>query len=235
MRSYNGRTYRERADHRAARKAQIAEEMAKLAATAGRLSAIIAAIETAFQAESGKLFDRIVQSWKMAHLFVMGNGSTYEKVRTAYTGIDFEALPFRFQGAIKDADGKYTAAYVDYFDKKQQRPHAEKYFNASKEGFICIHNLRDMDKLITHAERDATAILAANKVKLLAGIAKYMQSYETATVEHYMVHQGAKGFEGQFVLLTDKGKVLFTCKAITAQGAIVSFHWRYLIHVKQMF
>lgn len=95
-----------------------------------------------------------------------------------------------------------------------------------------MNKLYSAKGVYNHATKDADEIVEANKFKLLDGVARYMQDYQTAEVKEHFITRSVKGFQGEFILTTNKGTRILTARAITVQGPIVSFHWRYIIHVK---
>lgn len=167
----------------------------------------------------------------------MKNGETYNAVRTVYTGYDIDANPipyFNGRRYIGSSFNQYTPEYQEYKKKINYQSGINAQFSSTMMATICRRELYTLKKACTLAEKEAADVVEANKYKLLDGVARYMGEYQTAQVIEYFVHQGAKGFQGHFTLNTDKSRRLFTCKAITAEGPIVSFHWRYIIHVKEI-
>lgn len=231
-----GMTFKERNDYRLSRKKAIANEKDAKAATISRLMDMVIAVEDAIKPEADRLFAQVVAAWKKAHAFVMANGQTWNAVQTAYTGFDCEAnkLPDQPYPQYVRGTGQYTEAYKAWLTLKE--PHTRSYeeFSGTLEREIVSRQCYDKAELLILAEARAARVVEDNKVKLLDGVARYMGEYQTAKVVRHIVGPGAKGFEGRFNLVTDKGPRLFTCKAITAEGPIVSFHWRYIIHVKEL-
>lgn len=229
--------YKEREAYRLKRKDQIANEKSAKEETLNRLADINIAIEDAFKPEADRLFDQIVTAYRKAYLYVRVNGETYNAVRTAYTGYDIDANPipyFNGRRYIGSSQGQYTPEYLEHKKKADFQSGINAQFGGTMMATICMRSLDTLEKLLSYAEKEATETVAANKYKLLDGVARYMGEYQTAQVVEHFVRQGVKGFQGDFTLNTDKGRRLFTCKAITAEGPIVSFHWRFIIHVKEI-
>lgn len=233
-----GMSWKDRETYRLNRKASIANEKGEKAATIARLMDMVIEIEDAIKPEADRLFANVVAAWKKAHAFVLANGKTWNAVRTAKTGVDIEAEMAKIGPApLKYARGSYNTwspEYVAYKEAMKPIEQANAWFNNTLEKDVVAKELYNPSNLLAHAEKEARYIVEANKAKLLDGIARYMGEYQTATVNRKDVKLGAKGFQGEFNLTTDKGPRLFTCKAITAEGPIVSFHWRYIIHVKTL-
>lgn len=237
-----GMSFKERQEYRLARKAQIASEKDAKEVTISRLTATILAIEKAFKPEADKLYKSIVDSYISAYDFCLANGGFENKnsVRTAVVGVDLDALPkiddyYVLPMYENRGFRTYTAGYLTWKTEKDRRDELKFRFNNSKKGIIFTHKLFTLELLMAFATKDADEILEANKAKLIDGVARYLRSYEQVQVASTnKVKAYAKGFQGEFKLITDKGNRLFTCKAITAEGPVVSFHWRYIIHVKEI-
>lgn len=232
-----GMNWKERQEYRVKRSAQIANEKTAKQDTLSRLMDMIIAIEDAFKPEADQLFAKVVKSFTTAHAYVMDHGQTYNAVRTAYTGFDIDAnrIPmFTGRKYVAGTFSKYTPEYEAYKKLEDFQSNIQAKFTGTTAATICVRKLYDLADLIPFAEKEAAEIVAANKAKLLQGVARYMGGYQTVEVKDHFVKQGVKGFQGEFTLITDKGPRLFTCKAITAEGPIVSFHWRYIIHVKEL-
>lgn len=229
-----GMNWKQRQAYRLKRRLEIANEKATKEDTVNRLMEMVIAIEDAFKPEADALHAKIVASWIKAHAFVMANGKTLNEVRTAKTGFDCDAnkLPQEPYPKYTNSRADYTEAWKVWY--KLAQPHRESIegFNNTIERDIIGNNLYDDARLLARAHSTATEIVLSNKAKLLNGVARYMRQYKTAIVDRCEVKCGVKGFQGNFYLTTDQGPRLFTCKAITASGPIVSFHWRYIIHVK---
>lgn len=232
-----GMNYQQRQEYRAQRSAQIARGKNAKVATLDRLKETVIIIEDAFKPEADRLYKYVVSTWVSAHAFVMESGQTYNSVRTALTGRDFEANPIpEFRGTTYvSRNGKYTDAYARHLREIQAPLAVLKMFDATQQAFIITHRLFDLHKLTVHAEKDAAEIVEANKAKLLNAVATYLAEFETVTVTNKdFVKASIKGFQGDFYITTDKGPRLFTCKAITAEGPVISFHWRFIAHVKEV-
>lgn len=230
-----GMSYKEREAYRLSRKFQIANEKTAKQDTLARFMDTVIAIEDAFKPEADRLFARIVQSWKEARQYVIKNGSTYNAVRTAYTGYDVDANPIPYFTGRQYIGRNYTPEYEEYNQKMESQREANRKFTGTMYDTIITRKLYEAPALIAFAEKQAAEVVEANKIKLLDGVARYLYPYQTVEVKSTdFVKAGVKGFQGEFTLITDKGMRLFTCKAITAEGPIVSFHWRYIIHVKEI-
>lgn len=239
-------TYAERQKYAAARKAEIANGKQAKSDTLDRLRETTRVIEEAFQPEADKLFKQIVDGWIKSFDYVIKHGGgdragaqiTYNRVRTVYTGRNFETNPIpSFKG--QKYTGRHEVKSEEWYQYLQQIEPLEalkQAFADTQMAFIIDHGWAyDSKAVIDYANKDAKLTVEANKYKLLDGIARYLQPYQTAEVESKEeVRAYAKGFQGEFILKTDQGRIKFTTKAITAEGPVVSFHWRYIIHVKNM-
>lgn len=247
MRRTFGMSYKEREAHRLARKSQIANEKQAKADTLTRLMDFVLTIEDAFKPEADRLFAQVVDGWKKSHKLVMENlmpstpgrvnySNTYNKVRTVITGRDFDADPIpEFTGSkyVNHYSSRYSDAYVTYVNQTERPRELKKSFDTTQHAFIITRNLYDNAKLLAHAEKEAADIVESNKAKLLNAVAQYLGEFQTVEVKGKdFVKAHAKGFQGEFYIITDKGPRLFECRAITASGPIVSFHWRFIAHVK---
>lgn len=230
-----GMSWKQRQEYRANRSTQIAAKKDAKTATLSRLANIIITIEDAFKPEADMLHAQIVKAWDKAYRFVLANGKDFNTVRTAYTGIDVEKCP-EWKGGFKNVNGRgygeFTAEYKAHMSVTEPYDRARAKFADTKEAAICIYKIYTAQAIFDHATKDADEIVEANKFKLLDGVARYMQEYQTAEVKECFVTRHVKGFQGEFILTTDKGVRILSARAITAQGPVISFHWRYIIHVK---
>lgn len=241
-----GMNYYQRRAYAAARKDQIAAGKQAKVNTLARLQEAVYQIEMAFKPEADKLFAQIVASWKAAYDTVRKYGgnlndraTTRNKVRTAITGRDFEAEPIpEFKGnkySNGQGFGEWTSEYKKYVVDQAGPKALESSFIETKEAYLIDYSILRESSLMEHAEKEAAKIVEANKYKLLDSVARYLGEFETVTVTNKdFVKASIKGFQGDFYITTDKGPRLFTCKAITAEGPIVSFHWRFIAHVKEV-
>lgn len=237
-----GMSYKERTEYRLARKAEIANEKSAKTVAISRLTETILAIEAAFKPEADKLHKTIVDSWVAAYSFCLANGGFehLNVVRTAIVGEDLDALPkiddcYRLPMYVNRGFREYTEGYKIWKKESDFRSELKAWFNNSKQGKIFSNKLFTTELLLAHATKEADEIIEDNKAKLIDGIARYLRFYgQVKVIGKNFVKAYAKGFQGEFDLDTEKGAIKFKCKAITAEGPIVSFHWRYIIHVKEL-
>lgn len=242
LRTYN-MSYRDRQAYAAKRKAQIANDKQAKVDTLDRLKETVRVIEEAFQPEADRLFKNVVAAWTHAWKNVYQYGgklndmrTTYNAVRTGMLGRDFEATPIPVFKGVKYTDrGLRSKAYLDYKEQVEPLEALMASFDPSMEATIIRGSYYSKTRFDEFANSEATKEVEANKAKLLSGVARYLAEFKTVTVTgKESVKASVKGFQGVFYLWTDKGPKLFDCKAITAEGPIVSFHWRFIIHVKDI-
>lgn len=238
--------YQERQAYRANRSTQIANEKQAVQDTITRLGEAVTAIEDAFKPEAEKLHASIIAQWNRAFKFVLAHvvdfKLSYEErlnnVRTAKVGRDFIKDPIPgFKGekyVNRMGYGRLTDEYAQYQDRIAPSLRMRNSFVETDEYTLLTHLIDTQVKLDKWALKNANELVEANKFKLLNGVGEYLMNFQSVkVVSKNSVKAYAKGFQGLFHLVTDKGNFTFDCKAIVAEGPIVSAHWRYIIHVKE--
>jgi len=194
-------------------------------------------IEDAFQPESEKLYADEIRKWEAALVKARECKGNYETLYLLITGHPYNREPLlRFHKDHPD----YAAAEKKRSEEKDRNEQViasyeyqlyKTFAYGSHRGVPYTEGLEKGFK--EFAESHAFQVVEHNKTKLRAGIAKMLIEFKTCKVVRYTLRRGMKGFEGRFLLDTDKGQFAFECFSIWVWGILVESHARYLTYVKK--
>lgn len=222
------KSYQERLADRKANAAIRAAASERKAGTLQRLASFMHVIEESFKPEAKSMFNSIMVSWAEAYLVCKTNKFDEKETRRAVADYDFSVTPKHV--------GRTHPDYAALQRENELRAWRWERWMKSLEYRIIQLCFTDYNQqVMPYAEKEAHAQVEDAKTKLFDSVARKLEGFQTVEVEStILVKNGVKGFQGEFIIITDKGRFDFECKAVPAEGEIQRFHYRYLAHVKSL-
>lgn len=221
-------TYKDRCAERKQNKANREALEAAHLATLERIQEVVTHIEAAFKPEADRLHLRVCTSWMKAREFAVSvNGDAREGAKK-FGVPEYPVAPIGYHYRQKHL-------FPEYEKLKEEHDEWSRNWTSSKAFTLIIRKLWAVDFIFTnHMMKNADDILAQEKYKLLHSVTKYLAGFKELTVTHNRVVRNVEGFEGRFLLMTEKGRVVFNCRAIYAGGEhmLKRLHTRFISRIK---